>query len=89
MSMTNSSQAASGGVRVKGYSPWVWALRRTIIGIVILTVTIGAAAWLLNAAIDQDAEASTEAQAALRKTTVLETPVARPTATKTGALVAH
>ncbi len=77
MSSTFGSQPANGkSLLVNGRSPWVWALRRAVAGILILVVTVGGAAWLLYATIDQEAEASTEARA-LRKT-VIETP-ARPT----------
>ena len=78
MSTTFGSHPASWKtLLVNGRSPWVWALRRTAAGILILAVTVGGAAWLLYATIDQEAEASTEARA-LRKTTI-ELP-SRPSA---------
>lgn len=81
MSSTFGSQPASEKVLlVKGRSPWVWALQRALAGVAILAITIGGAAWLLYATIDQEAEAGTEARA-LRKTTI-ETP-ARPSASLT------
>lgn len=70
MSSTFGSQPASGKtLLVNGRSPWVWALRRAVAGILILAVTVGGAAWLLYATIDQEAEAGTEARA-LRKVTI-------------------
>lgn len=88
MSSTFGSQPASEKVLlVNGRSPWSWALRRALAGVAILAVSIGGAAWLLYATIDQDAEASTEARA-LRKTTI-ESP-ARPAASlTTGAIAAQ
>ena len=69
MSTSTASQPAGGGVRVKGHSPWVWALRRTAYGLVILVVTIAGAAWLFNAAIDSEGEGTaTKAHAAATKT---------------------
>ncbi len=53
-----SRQTDGDGLRLQGHSLLGWALRRTLIGVAILTVTISAAAWLLYAAIDQEAEAS-------------------------------
>jgi hypothetical protein len=66
MSTTSTSQPASGGVRVNGHSPWVWALQRTAMGILIMAVVIGGTAWLMSAAIDLDraATAGTQQQAA-------------------------
>lgn len=32
-----------------------WALRRAALGVLILVVTVGAVAWLLNASIEPDA----------------------------------
>ncbi len=89
MSTTLGSQSASGGVRVNGHSPWVWALRRTALGILILTVTIGAAAWLMYAGIDPAAEASNEARAALRNTTILDSPAVRPPMRPAGTLASQ
>lgn len=89
MSTTLTSQPARGGVRVNGRSPWVWALQRAAIGIGILAVVVGGAAWLLYAAIDPDVEAGIEARAALRKTTIVEAPPRRPAPRTTGAVTAQ
>lgn len=64
MASTVGSRSANGDVRVNGHSPWVWALRRAAMGVMILAVTIGVAAWLLYAAIDPDMDASSDARAA-------------------------
>lgn len=75
MSMTLGSQAPTGGLRVKGRSPLAWALRRAAIGVVILAVTIGGAAWLFNASIEPEADVTSDAQAVVRKATaVVATP---------------
>ena len=74
MSSTFGSQPAGGkALLVNGRSPWIWALRRALAGILILAVTVGGAAWLLYATIDQEAEASTEARSLRR--TMIEAPV--------------
>lgn len=65
MATTLGSRSAGGDIRVNGQAPWVWALRRAAIGVVILAVTIGAAAWLLYSAIDPDSDASPDARASL------------------------
>ena len=83
MSTVSGSPLASGSVRVNGYSPWVWALRRTMLGVVILAVSIGGAAWLLYEAIDPVAEADIAVGAALRTTTIVDAPLARPPVTGT------
>lgn len=41
----------------------LWAVRRALIGIAILTVVVSAAAWLLYASLDQEAEASADPSA--------------------------
>lgn len=79
MTTTLISRPASGGVRVKGLSPWVWALRRTLMGLAILAITVGGAAWLLYAAIDPDIDANADARASLAKP-----PVAVTGSTTTG-----
>lgn len=90
MPMTMSSQPVTGGVRVNGRSPWVWALHRALMGIAILAISIGGAAWLLYAAIDPDVEASGEAAATLRNTTIVEAPLpARPAMRPLGAIAAQ
>lgn len=85
MSSTFGSQPANQRVLlVNGRSPWAWAARRAIAGILILAVTVGGAAWLLYATIDQEAEASTEARQ-LRKTTI-ETPAKPGPVATTGSI---
>ena len=86
MTSFGSPPTATVPLRVKGRSPWVWALRRALLGITILVVSIGGAAWLLYAAIDPDAEAGTEARAALRKSAISEEASPRSSVTTTGSL---
>jgi len=38
-----------------------WALRRAALGVLILVVTVGAVAWLLNASIEPDGATTTPA----------------------------
>lgn len=64
MTTTTTPSRVEGGDVVALRAPTLaWALRRTLIGIVILTVTISCAAWLLYASIDPDVEAAPAARA--------------------------
>lgn len=64
MTTTTTPTGVEGGEVVALRAPTLaWALRRTLLGIVILTVTISCAAWLLYASIDPDVEAAPAARA--------------------------
>lgn len=39
---------------------WAWALKRTLLGIAILSVSVGAAAWLLYATIEPETADASE-----------------------------
>lgn len=86
MTTFGAPPAAKPALRVNGQSPLGWALRRALLGLAILAVSIGGAAWLLYAAIDPDVEAGAEARAALRKSTILEEPDTRAAVTTTGSV---
>jgi len=46
-----------------------WAVRRALLGILILAVVVSGAAWLLYASLDQEAEASGDTRAAASMST--------------------
>jgi len=58
MTSTASEDAARKALRLQGHSPWVWALRRAVLGLFIMTVVIAGFAWLLHSAIESEAVAS-------------------------------
>lgn len=48
-SLSSATSLSSGSVTA-------WAIRRALLGLLILTVTIGGSAWLLHASIEPSAE---------------------------------
>lgn len=54
--MTSTTPVASSADRARKKSVAAWALRQTIVGFLILGVTIGGTAWLLHASIDPAVE---------------------------------
>ena len=79
MTTTATPSRVEGGDVVALRAPTLaWALRRTLIGIVILTVTVTGAACLLYASIDPDVEAAPAARALPGDDTVVSTGTIRP-----------
>jgi hypothetical protein len=66
MSATNTPPAEA-ATFLGGRSVAAWAVRRSLIGLAILTVVVAGSAWLLHASIDPAAEAPTTASAQSRQ----------------------
>lgn len=54
--MTATTPTATPPTAIAGRSLAGWAIRRTLLGLFILTVAIGGSAWLLHASIEPTAE---------------------------------